>query len=274
MTVGIIGLGLIGASYAAGLKAAGHTVFGYDRQKEVMDQAFSDKLIEGDCLERMSECEIIILCLLPDANVEFVRTHAAMFSPGQIVSDVAGVKSSMMASIESALPEGVAYLSHHPMAGNPEGGYANHDAHLFEGANAILVEGILSNEASFSVLRNLLKALGMRKTVRMNASTHDAFIAHTSQLTHLISSALVLSAPADMTGEVSGNSYRDLTRIGDIEPDLWTPLFLDNKDALLDTLKIFQDTLDQYREALESGDDEGIHALLETTRRSWRKRNG
>lgn len=273
MIVGIVGLGLIGASYASGLKAAGHTVYGHDRSSDVMERAVSNKVIDGPLMDRMPECDVIILALLPEANAEFVACHASEFTSGQVLSDVAGVKSSMMASIEAVLPEGVTYVSHHPMAGNPEGGYDNHNPRLFTGANAILVESPLSDAPSFEAIEALIEALGMTKSMTMDAATHDRFIAHTSQLTHLISSALVLSGKEDIPLEAGGNSYHDLTRIGDIEPDLWTPLFLDNKEALLDTLATFRDTLETYRQVLAKHDEEALRALLENTRQAWRRQN-
>ena len=271
MTVGIIGLGLIGASYASALKSAGHTVYGHDRQEDVMRKATRDGLIDGDFFKHVKDCDIVVLALLPEVCSDFAKTHAHLFVPGQLLTDVAGVKTSLMREMESFLPEGVTYLSHHPMAGRPEGGYDHHDRHLFEGASAIVVESRKSESESFVYLTKLLETIGIRDSVTMDAPSHDRWIAHTSQLTHLISSALVLSGKKDLPLEAGGNSYRDLTRIADIDASLWTPLFMENKTALVDTLKAFQKTLESFEHSLENGDSDTLHTLLKRTREIWRK---
>ncbi|MFP4077562.1 MAG: prephenate dehydrogenase [Candidatus Izemoplasmataceae bacterium] len=273
MIVGIIGLGLIGASYAAGLKAAGHTILGHDRDASVMKRAEEEGIVDGDYFQDPFACDALILALLPEANVAFVRTHASRLKAGLVLSDVAGVKKPMMDAIEATIPKGVHYLSHHPMAGNPEGGFKNHDKALFRGANAIFVEGTGPDQKAATILKGLVEDLGMRKTLTVSKATHDAFIAHTSQLTHLIASALILSNGGTIPLEASGNSYRDLTRIGDIDAALWTPLFMANKAALLKALSTFKDAFSELETALQEEDYERVEALLQRTRKLWRDQN-
>ncbi|MFW5894407.1 MAG: prephenate dehydrogenase [Bacillota bacterium] len=273
MTVGIIGLGLIGASYASGLKSSGHTVLGHDHDPEVMNRAFEAGIIDGDYFDDPSACDVVILALLPKANADFISKHGHLLKEGSLLSDVAGVKKPMMDAIEAVIPKGVRYLSHHPMAGNPEGGFQNHDKGLFKGANAIFVEGKDAGQEAVLTLESLVEDLGMRKSLTVSPMTHDRLIAHTSQLTHLITSALILSKNGSVPLEASGNSYRDLTRIGDIDADLWTPLFMENKEALLETIDHFKDAFLELEKALLHDDRKRIEALLRRTRKLWRNQN-
>ena len=159
------------------------------------------------------------------------------------------------------------------MSGSPIGGYENSKPTLFDGANLVYISTEKTRENDFERLHTVLSHLGFSSHRLMDKTTHDEYIAHTSQLTHLISSALVLSNNGSLPKEVMGNSYRDLSRIADIEPDMWSELFLANKDALTKTLDDFQDTLANFKTLLKSGDTEALKTKLEKTRLRFRQNN-
>jgi prephenate dehydrogenase len=268
MTIGIIGLGLIGASYAKRLSKT-FDVYGFDIDETVMKKM--QERLKGNALKHLNRLDIVVLALNPKQTTEFIRAHGHELRKNVLVTDVCGVKSSVVSFIEKTLCTTQSYLSHHPMSGHPEGGFINSTPTLFEGANLVYITTEKTAEDSLSRLHSVLVHLGFGSFSMMNASAHDIYIAHTSQLTHLISSALVLSNTDALPKEVMGNSYRDLTRIADIEPAMWSELFIDNKDALIDTLVAFEQTLAHYRALLKNSDLQSVKALLETTRKRYRQ---
>lgn len=254
MKIFIVGLGLIGASYAEGLHQKGHKIFAYNRNEEHVKTAVKQGFVESDnSLKRLTSCDLVILALYPEHNVEFVKNNLDLFKKGQVVTDVSGTKTKMMQEIEAMLPEGVSYTSHHPMAGKETSGFLSRDHNMFKNANFLIVKGSRSIDKDEKLLTEIANSLRFGKITVMDAKTHDELIAFTSQLTHVLAVTLVHSDHLTLTKEATGDSYRDLTRIAKINEFMWTELFLENKDALLNKISDFEIQLEKIKQLIKEG---------------------
>ena len=263
MKIFIVGLGLIGASYAEGLKKKGHQIYGYNRTKRVVDLAIKEGIIEKDnSFEKISEANVIILGLYPEHNVEFLKKHQSFLRKGQLVTDVSGTKVWMMDEIEKIISESISYTSHHPMAGKEVSGYHAKDYKILGNANFIIVKGKKSLENDEIILRTIAKDLGFGKITVTTPEKHDELIAFTSQLTHVIAVSLVHSDHLEETKGATGDSYRDLTRIAKINENMWTELFLENKQALLKKISDFEKELDDLKTLIKNNDKSNIQKYL------------
>lgn len=263
MKVFIVGLGLIGASYAEGLHIKGHEVFGYDKNPEWMEKAIALGFLQKESsLDKLGTVDLIILALYPKDNVDFVKAHQHRMTKGQVLSDVSGTKSWMMAEIESILKPGISYTSMHPMAGRETSGFNHRHKEMFHKANLMVVKGSRSldhDEVFLNIIKNDLK---FGKLLVTDAKTHDQLVAFTSQLTHLIAVSLMHTDPLEHTKEATGDSFRDLTRIAKINEIMWSELFMENKEALLHTLDLFESTLSRVRSMIKENDQASLMKFL------------
>lgn len=267
MKIFIVGLGLIGASYAQGLKKAGHEIYATNRTKSVIDQAIKESIIEKDNdISYLSKADLIILGLYPKHNIEFLSKHKHLLKKGQIITDVSGTKAWMTKEIEALIPEGISYTSHHPMAGKESSGYNAKDYRIFKDANFIIVKGDKSRVEDEKILKIIASDLKFGKITVTDAKTHDELIAFTSQLTHVIAVSLVQSDHLKETPQATGDSYRDLTRIAKINEIMWTELFLENKSALLKKIDDFEIELDKLKKLIKNNDKESIQAYLKNAK--------
>ena len=263
MKIFIVGLGLIGASYAEGLKKQGHQIYGYNRTESTLDLAIKEGIIENDNhFEKISEADVIILGLYPEHNVEFLNKYQSFLREGQLITDVSGTKVWMMEEIDKIIPEGISYTSHHPMAGKEVSGYHAKDYKIFKKANFVIVKGKKSLENDEIILRSIAKDLGFGKITVTTPEKHDELIAFTSQLTHVIAVSLVHSDHLEETKNATGDSYRDLTRIAKINENMWTELFLENKQALLKKINDFEKELDDLKNLIKNNDKQSIQKYL------------
>ena len=271
MKIFIVGLGLIGASYAQGLKIAGHKIYASNRSVSVIKQAVKEGIIEKDNdISYISEVDLIILALYPKHNIEFLTNHKHLLKEGQVITDVSGTKTWMTKEMEALIPKGVSYTSHHPMAGKETSGYGSKDYTIFKNANFIIVKGQKSHKRDLDILKNIANDLKFGKITITDAKTHDELIAFTSQLTHVIAVSLVQSDHLDETPHASGDSYRDLTRIANINEVMWTELFLENKEALITKISDFQNELSNLKNLIENEDKENIESYLKKSREKRR----
>jgi len=263
MRIFIAGLGLIGASYAEGLFAKGHVIDAWNRSEETVGKAVRKGFVRQETkLSDIEKADLVILALYPEHNVRFLESHGHLLRSGQIVTDVSGTKVHMMDAIHKVIPEGVTYTSHHPMAGKEKSGFDARDPDMFKGANAIIVKGKKSGTRDEDVIRTILSDLGFGRVLVTDATTHDALIAYTSQLTHVIAVSLVNSDRLHETKAATGDSFRDLTRIAKINETMWTALFLDNKDALLDAIGAFERELAHLKSLIEEDKVQEIKDVL------------
>ncbi|MFA6801285.1 MAG: prephenate dehydrogenase [Acholeplasmataceae bacterium] len=255
MRIFIVGLGLIGASYAEGLHLKGHQIYAYNRSQDKVQKAINEGIVEKDNdLDKLSICDLVILSLYPKNNIEFIEKNRYLFKHGQMVTDVSGTKEWMMQEIIKCLPEGITYTSHHPMAGKEISGYDAKDYRIFKGANFVIVPSEKSGVNDENILNQIATELNFGKILKVDSATHDQLIAFTSQLTHVLAIALVNTDHFEETKNATGDSYRDLTRIAKINETMWTELFLENKSALLGVIRDFQNEL-QYMKTLIMGDE-------------------
>jgi prephenate dehydrogenase len=263
MKIFIVGLGLIGASYAEGLHHRGHKIYAYNRNEAYVKTGVTQGFIEQDnALKKLSACDLVILALYPEHNVSFVKENLSLFKRGQVVTDVSGTKIKMMEEIEQLLPQGVSYTSHHPMAGKETSGFESRDYNIFKKANFLIVRGKKSEPKDEILLREVANDLRFGKITVLDAKTHDELIAFTSQLTHVLAVALVQSDTLTQTKEATGDSYRDLTRIAKINEIMWSELFLENRDLLLQKIDDFEHQLNTIKNLIKNNQIEALQAYL------------
>lgn len=266
MTVGIVGLGLIGGSMAKAFrKNTGHKVLGYDANTAVDGFAQLSGIVHGELTEQtVAECELLILAAYPAAAKEYLAKVAPVIRHDAIVMDCLGTKERICEmGFRLAGEYGFTFVGGHPMAGSERSGIKYARADLFEGASMVLVPPDGNDIALLQRLKELLKPLGFARITVTTAEEHDRRIGFTSQLPHLISNALVQSPSAGLHSGFSAGSFRDLTRVAELNPRMWSELFLENQENLIEELDVLLSSLTQYREALAQRDSEALQSLLE-----------
>ena len=265
MTIGIVGLGLIGGSMAQSIKSrTDHTVYGCDLDSETMLLARMSGAIDGTLeREKIPDCDLILLAIRPGAAVEWTAQHAAFFSKHTVLVDLCGVKRSTVASIAPIAAEyGFPYIGGHPMAGRERGGFTASSEDLYVGASMILTPDDRSDLEHLEMLRDFFLDLGFARLTFSTPEEHDRIIAFTSQLAHIVSSAYVKSPEAQKRRGFSAGSFRDMTRVARLDENMWTELFLDDADYLTSELETLIGHLNEYLDALKRKDAETLCALL------------
>lgn len=260
-TIAIIGLGLIGGSMAMALKKQdGYTVLGYDWDPETQEAALKSGAIQLTAdSATLPGAEILILALPPKAAVQSLKELRDHLRPGALVSDVCGVKRTVVAACEPLCREkGLLFLGGHPMAGRERGGFQNATGNLFRGASYILTPSSQTPEAAVHSMRALAIDLGCGGITVTTPEEHDRMIAFTSQLPHVLAGAYVQSPQCPNHKGYSAGSYRDVSRVAAVDETLWSQLFLMNRDRLCDELDGLIDRLKAAREAVASGNREAV----------------
>lgn len=271
---GIVGLGLIGGSFARGYAQAGVRVLAWDPDEDVMVAA-SMGTVAGELNdETLGECDIIVLACYPEACIEWLEAHAQALADatdteaimGPVVIDTVGIKGIVCErAFNLARENGFYFVGAHPMAGTQFSGYAHSRADLFEGAPLVLVPPAVDDSLKLELLsqvREMVRPLGFGKFSVTSAEEHDHVIAFTSQLAHVVSNAYVKSPTAQEHHGFSAGSYRDLTRVAHLNASMWAELMTDNAQYLSQELAYLIDSLAAYRDALEKKDEEQLEELL------------
>ena len=271
---GIVGLGLIGGSFARGYAQAGVRVLAWDPDEDVMVAA-SMGTVSGELNdETLGECDIIVLACYPEACIEWLEAHAQALADatdteaimGPVVIDTVGIKGIVCErAFNLARENGFYFVGAHPMAGTQFSGYAHSRADLFEGAPLVLVPPAVNDSLKLELLsqvREMVRPLGFGKFSVTSAEEHDHVIAFTSQLAHVVSNAYVKSPTAQEHHGFSAGSYRDLTRVAHLNASMWAELMTDNAQYLSQELTYLIDSLAAYRDALEKKDEEQLEELL------------
>jgi len=265
MKIGIVGLGLIGGSIAKSMKQnTEHTVYGADLQESVICRAQLLEAIDGRLNdENIGECDILILALYPGATVNYVKENAGRFKKGSIVLDCCGVKESVCSEIKPVSKEqGFLYVGAHPMAGIEYSGFAHSQKSLFKNASIILTPQADISIQDMDRLKKLWISLGFNHVQLSTPEEHDKLIAFTSQLAHVVSSAYVKSPSALKHRGFSAGSFKDLTRVAKLNEDMWTELFLLNRENLVTEIDGIIERLKEYRDAIKNGNEKGLWQLL------------
>ncbi|MCI1964954.1 MAG: prephenate dehydrogenase/arogenate dehydrogenase family protein [Oscillospiraceae bacterium] len=260
----VVGLGLIGGSLAKAFQKYSHCrVTGIDSSPQVLAAALNCGAIRRKATpEDLKKADLLFLCLYPQADIDFLRTHASFLHTGCIISDVCGIKSYLSPHLaEIAAQHGLIYVGGHPMAGKEKGGFANSDADLFLGASYLLVP-CGAPEESVHKMAGVAAELGCSGTVVTTPEEHDREIAFTSQLPHVIACAYVKSPQCPGHAGFSAGSYRDVSRVASINETMWTELFLDNRIALTKELDTLISNLKDIRDAIDRQEEETLCSLL------------
>jgi len=264
MITGIIGLGLIGGSFAKAYKAAGHTVFASEIDKSILDFAVLsgavDAPLDTDAIKR---CNLILIALYPQAAIEFLDKMARHIQPSATVIDCCGTKKNICAAgFKAADRYGFTFAGGHPMAGTEHSGFKHSKANMFKGAAMIIVPPVYDDILFLEKLKELLAPAEFGRLTVTTAEKHDAMIAFTSQMAHLVSNAYIKSPTVLEHKGFSAGSYKDLTRVAWLNERMWAELFLENKENLLHELDLFLASLTEYRDALQKEDSQKLKSLL------------
>lgn len=271
-TIGVVGLGVMGGSFAARLKELGFEVIGFDLSQDAIEYAVDHSMIDRgttDPKQELLACDIIIICLYPAIIAKWVQENQQYIHPDALILEIAGVKEGITSQIRDILRKDVRLISVHPMCGRESKGIAYSSPDIFSKANFIIVPDPSNSEEDLKGVEFLARILGCRRVNRLSAREHDEMIAFLSQLTHIIAVSLMNAHENEHLVEYTGDSFRDLTRIARINEDMWSELFLENKELLLQEIDAFEASLASFRQAL---DEENAPAMKEMMKISTQRR--
>lgn len=264
MKIGIVGLGLMGGSIAKALKP-NHDIIAYDIDKNAISYAIDHQIIQEGTQNLeifFQNLDVVFLCLYPHSIPEFIHNHHQLIHKDTIVIEISGIKQDMMKNL-SKYHSSFDIVFTHPIAGREKRGVSYSNNQIFQNANFVIVPTKENKAKSIETTKLLAIEMGFKNITEISMEEHDDIIAYTSQLTHVISLALVNSDNQDYdTSLFIGDSYRDLTRISMINEDLWSELFLSNKDFLLKRIQSFENYIDQYKDAITNNDIEKLKTLM------------
>lgn len=272
MKIGIVGLGLIGGSYAKALRPYPYVLYGYDYNQETLDYAKKHNIVDfvSTSYETISECDVIFVCLYPNNVIDFIKKNASNFKSGAIISDVAGIKSKLYNSLEAYLDDDFEIVFGHPVAGREKVGITYSDASIFKDANYVLTPHDKNTEEAVSVIETLASQMGFKTITKIEDILHDRILGYTSQLTHAIAISLINSEDYNEdTKKFIGDSYKDLTRIAHMNESLWSELFVSNKYNLVHSIDKFIAELEAVKQAVLNKDTE---LLKEYMKKSTKRR--
>lgn len=262
----IVGLGLLGGCYAKALSKKGYKLSAITRSQSSVDYALSEGMIQKGTSfvdpSLVSEADIVIFALYPHIFVEWIKENQSLFKPGAVITDVTGVKSSVVKEIQGILRDDVEFIAAHPMAGREKSGIEYSDESIFRGANYVVTPSEKNTEEAIALCEKLGRELGFANISRLSPEEHDEIIAFVSQLTHCIAVSLMTCSKKEHLEDYTGDSFRDLTRIAQLNDEMWSELFLLNKDALIPQMDAFIDELQKLKGMLISGDRESMREMM------------
>ena len=269
MTVGVVGLGLIGGSFAKAYHAAGERVLAWNRTRSVLEFAMLDGGVDGELNEQnIADCDLILVTLYPAAAIAYLERMGPSIGKKPLVIDCCGTKRVVCEALFPLAERcGFTYIGGHPMAGTQHSGYKYARANLYRGAPMVLVPPVYDDIELLERAKELLAPAGFGRISVTTAEKHDALIAFTSQLAHVVSNAYIKSPTARIHRGFSAGSYKDMTRVAWLNPGMWAELFLENKDNLIAELDGLIGCLNAYKAAMEADDKETLTALLDEGKR-------
>lgn len=269
MTIGILGLGLIGGSLARAYTKAGHTVLVCDKDENMLSFAQLAGAVSGKLEQsNICKCDLILLAIYSDASATWLEENGKYISKNTVVIDCCGIKQEICdRCFPVAQRYGFTFVGGHPMAGSHYSGFKYSRSNLFQGAPMVLVPPRFDDPMLLQRVIDLLSPCGFKSFSVTTAEEHDKMIAFTSQMPHIISNAFIKSPTALSHKGFSAGSYKDLTRVAWLNPQMWAELFLANKDNVLSELDLYISNLNAYRTAIEANDFSQLAALLDEGRR-------
>jgi prephenate dehydrogenase len=274
-TVGIAGLGLMGGAIALALRECGAmekefshgTILAFDKDREVLDAAaglIDEGFLNAD--EMLARCDLVFLCLNPSTLLYFLDTRMGAFKSGALITDIAGIKGSIVKAVEEKLRNDLDFIPGHPMAGSEKGGFAQARRVNFIGKNYILTPLKRNKPENLEFLKALIRRMGFGRITETTAEDHDRKIAFTSQLCHVIAAALIDCEGDREITRFGGGSFEDLTRIAMLNAPMWTELFIENKQELLARIAQFETSLDILKTLVAGGEAEVLERRLAAIR--------
>lgn len=262
----IVGLGLLGGSYAKALKRFGFHISAITKEQSSVDYALKEGIIDEGSTELdvkiIGEADLVIFALYPHIFVEWIEKNQSLLKSGAIITDVTGVKKNIVYKIQNMLRSDVEFIAAHPMAGREVSGVENSDDKMFVGANYIVTPTDKNTPEAIDTCLELGRLLGFAKVTTLPPEEHDEMIGFLSQLTHCIAITLMTCNDKENMENFTGDSFRDLTRIARINDLMWSELFIENKDALLEQMDMFLNKFKSLKEMLENEDVEGMREMM------------
>lgn len=262
----IVGLGLLGGSYAKALKRFGFHISAVTKEQSSIEYAISEGMIDKgstDIDEKIiGEADLIIFALYPHVFVEWIEKNQKFLKSGAIITDVTGVKRSIVYKIQGMLRDDVEFIAAHPMAGREVSGVENSTDEMFQGANYIVTPTDKNTPEAINTCLELGRLLGFSNVTTLSPEEHDEMIGFLSQLTHCIAITLMTCNDRENMEKFTGDSFRDLTRIARINDLMWSELFIENKDALLEQMDMFMDKFKELKSMLETEDVDGMRKMM------------
>lgn len=266
MKILIVGLGLIGGSYAEALSKNGYEVGAIDQKQEAIDFALRKGYIASGKTsvdkDYVGKFDIVVFALYPHAFVEWIEKYQNCLKSGAIVTDVTGVKGGVVCDVQNALRKDVEFIAAHPMAGRECSGVENAKAEIFEGANYIVVPTEKNTQEAIELCKDLGRELGFKHISELSVKQHDETVGFLSHLTHCIAVSLMVCKESGHLADYTGDSFRDLTRIAKINDEMWSELFLLNKDEIVEQMNLFEQHFGKLKECIQNDDREGIREMM------------
>ncbi len=269
MKVGILGLGLIGGSLARAYAKSGHQVYACELDQTILSFAQLAGVVTDTLTpETISQCEFILLSIYADASATWLEENGKHIQPNTIVLDCCGIKQEICRRcFPVAKQYGFTFVGGHPMAGSHNSGFKYSRSNLFQGAPMVLVPDRFDDPVLLQRVQDLLSPCGFKQFSVTTAQKHDEMIAFTSQMPHLLSNAYIKSPTALLHSGFSAGSYKDLTRVAWLNPQMWAELFLSNRENVLNELTHYIGSLEQYRKAIAENDSDTLITLLDEGRK-------
>lgn len=262
----IVGLGLLGGSYAKALKRFGFHISAITKEQSSIDYALKEKIIDEGTTEIddkiIGESDLVIFALYPHVFVEWIRDNQHLLKSGALITDVTGVKGSVVYIIQDMLRSDVEFIAAHPMAGREVSGVENSTEKMFVGANYIVTPTAKNSPEAIQTCMELGRLLGFSNVTAISPEEHDEMIGFLSQLTHCIAITLMTCNDKENMEKFTGDSFRDLTRIARINDAMWSELFMENKDALLKQMTLFADKFNELKVMIENGRVEEMRQMM------------
>ena len=262
----IVGLGLLGGSYAKALKRFGFHISAITKEQSSIDYALKEKIIDEGTTEIddkiIGESDLVIFALYPHVFVEWIRDNQHLLKSGALITDVTGVKGSVVYKIQDMLRSDVEFIAAHPMAGREVSGVENSTEKMFVGANYIVTPTAKNSPEAIQTCIELGRLLGFSNVTTLSPEEHDEMIGFLSQLTHCIAITLMTCNDKENMEKFTGDSFRDLTRIARINDAMWSELFMENKAALLKQMTLFADKFNELKVMIENGRVEEMRQMM------------
>ena len=276
MNVGILGLGLIGGSLARAYAKAGHTVYVYDKDQQMLSFSMLAGVVHGTLdTETIPQCQLLLLAIYAGGAMNWMEENAHLISHDATVIDCCGIKKQICdACFPLAEKHGFTFVGGHPMAGSHYSGFKYSRSNLFQGAPMVLVPPRFDDPVLLSDVKALLAPCGFGSFSVTTAQEHDRMIAFTSQMPHIVSNAYIKSPTVTSHKGFSAGSYKDLTRVAWLNPGMWAELFLSNRENVLQELGCYIESLKQYQKAIEDNDEDTLIKLLDEGRRKKEEVDG